>query len=211
MLRSLEAAWQPSTQHAWRYVRGRTVSRCSYLEHWRTFPAGVEECEAAQAEGVEFHLEEMPRSILGTEDVNVHGLRCQKTRWASTPVGDDLSLTYLLETHRRYVIDIVLVARKEQSDLSFVPGIEDQRVFQHANDWSGKEIRFTTRPGVFTAGDVASVSPPHRTLLHALTGGYEAAHLIHQYLCAHPLICDSVQQQASIPALQWGHQSDIIA
>lgn len=151
-------------------------------------PARAEECEAAQAEGILFHPEEMPRSILGTEDVNVHGLRCQKTCWESRQETTERSLTYVLGTNRWYVVDIVLVALGEQPDLSFAPEIEEWLASQPADNWSDEEACWPILPGVFAAGDVVSMAPAHRTLLHALTGGYEAAHIIHHYLCTRPVV-----------------------
>lgn len=155
-------------------------------------PVQAEECEAARSEGVLFHPEEMPCSILGTEDVNVHGLRCQKTRWESAPAVAKRSFTYLLGTNRWYAVDIVLVALGERPDLSFAPEIEEQFVSGSSDNGSGEKPRWTILPGIFAAGDVTSVSPAHRTLLHALTEGYEVAHTIHHYLCTHPVVCDHV-------------------
>ena len=150
-------------------------------------PARKEEFDAARAEGVEFHPAEMPRSLLGTEDTFVHGMRCQRTWWNVPPTSQASPATnvqqwkYFLATNRWYSIDIVLLACGEQPDLSFVPDIP--LVFRQVRPWGSEATCFTTLPGVCIAGDAVSASLSQRTLLHALTGGYKAAHAMHQYLC----------------------------
>lgn len=165
-------------------------------------PAGAEEWRAAQAEGILFHPEEMPRSILGTEDVNVHGLRCQKTCWAPPQANSERSFTSLLGTNRWYMADIVLVALGERPDLSFAPELEEWLVSQQANDRRGEETCCIVRPGIFAAGDATGGAPAHRTLARALTGGYEAAHLIHQFLCTYLTTCENGGQPAGILAIR---------
>lgn len=150
-------------------------------------PARREEYEAARAEGVVFHPEEMPGSLLGTEDAFVHGMRCQKTWWEGPPIShtpnttDDQQWKYFLSANRWYTVDVVLVASGEQPDLSFLSDVP--LVFRQVYPWGSETTCFTTLPGVFIAGDAVSTSLSQRTLMHALTGGYKAAHAIHQYLC----------------------------
>lgn len=127
----------------------------------------------AQTQGILFHPQEMPRSILGTEEANVYGLRCQKTRWGPASA----TLTYLPETSYRYRADLVLLAVGEQADLSFAPEIEEHLACSDPDSQNCCAIL----PGIVVAGDAAS-TPEQRSLLHALTSGYEAAHLLHRFL-----------------------------
>ncbi len=142
-------------------------------------PARAAEIEAARAEGVVFHPAEMPRSIVGTEDVNVHGVHCQGTLMEAPEAEKDRVFTSLLGTDRWYTVDVVFVAVGEEADLSFLPGNDGQFIFQ--SEWNGRREPscLTKLPTVFVAGDVAG-GP--RTLQHALTSGNVAAHTIHQQL-----------------------------
>jgi glutamate synthase (NADPH/NADH) small chain len=146
-------------------------------------PASPAACARAAAQGILFHAEEMPRSILGTEDASVHGLRCQKTR---REAGQ--ALTYLPEVNYWYLADTVLLALGEQVDLSFAPEVQEQLAL---SDRTGREHCCMVLPGVFVAGDAASSSPQQRCLQHALTDGYTAAHLIHHALCTQAAVCNA--------------------
>ena len=163
-------------------------------------PALPEEREAAEKEGVVFHPGEMPRSILGTEDVNVHGVRCQNTLRATAEVMDRQSFTYILGTDRRYFLSTVLVAVGETTDLSCLSGVDCRFSLPQESHKSEEATCATNLPGVFVAGDAASRSPASRTLLHAFTGGYEAAHAMHVYLCSHRAAQDGTRQQTAMPA-----------
>jgi NADPH-dependent glutamate synthase beta subunit-like oxidoreductase len=131
----------------------------------------------------------MPRSILGTEDASVHGLRCQKTRWEPACATADQTLTYLPEINYWYTADTVLLALGEQVDLSFAPEVEARLALSQR---TRSENCCTVLPDVFVAGDAASSSLEQRSLKRALTGGYEAAHLIHRALCTHSAVRTAV-------------------
>lgn len=146
-------------------------------------PAAPAVCELAETQGILLHPEEMPRSILGTEDASVHGLRCQRTRREGGQ-----ALTYLPEANSWYLADVVLLALGEQVDLSFAPEIE-KRLAHSERTHSGHCCMVL--PGVCVAGDAASPSPQQRSLQGALAGGYAAAHLIHHAVCTPPAVCST--------------------
>lgn len=159
-------------------------------------PARREECEAAGKEGVLFHPTEMPRSIIGTEEATVHGVRCQSTRSERTDVGNEQAFTYRWGTDRRYFLNTVLVAIGEEADLSCLSGVDLHLPFQRKGDEREEGPCTTDLPGVFVAGDIAG-GP--RTLQHAFTSGYEAAHVIHRRFCAYSALQNEGWQQTDRP------------
>jgi len=162
----------------------------------RDLPARAAEIEAAKQEGVMFHPAEMPRSIIGTEDVNVHGVRCQRT--LLEPAGPERSqgFTSILGTDRWYTVDVVFVAVGERADLAFLPGVDNQVIFGGGWDGGREPSCLTNLPTVFMAGDVAG-GP--RTLLHAFTDGNLAAHTIHRQLGKLASASPNVSRQAIAP------------
>ncbi|GHO68245.1 hypothetical protein KSC_071370 [Ktedonobacter sp. SOSP1-52] len=127
-------------------------------------------------ERISIHEFTMPKSFLGTEDMNVCGIRCQKTRW----VRDDDSSHLAFAPGRGwcYPVEAVIVAIGEAPDLSFLP-----RGLTIATT-CGEELRltgpFTTlMPGVFAAGDVVHSL---ESLEEALQEGRDVGLQIHRYL-----------------------------
>lgn len=127
-------------------------------------------------ERISIHAFTMPKSFLGTEDMNVCGIRCQKTRW----VRDDHTshLAFVPGRGRCYPVEAVIIAIGEAPDLSFLP-----RGLTIATA-DGEELRlagpFTTfMPGIFAAGDVIHSL---ESLEEALREGRDVALQIHRYL-----------------------------
>jgi formate dehydrogenase beta subunit len=160
-------------------------------------PARAAEIEAARQEGVVFYPAEIPRSIIGTEDVNVHGMRCQRTLMEE-PAGPEKGrvFTSIMGTDRWYTVDVVFVAVGECADLSFLPESNGQILFQSKQDSSREPTCLTNLPTVFVAGDMAG-GP--RTLLHALTDGNVAAHTIHRQLGKLASASPSISRQDIAP------------
>lgn len=127
-------------------------------------------------ERIAIHEFTMPKSFLGTEDMNVCGIRCQKTRW----VRDEHTshLAFAPGRGRCYPVEAVIVAIGEVPDLSFLP-----RGLTIATA-CGEELRltgpFTTLiPGIFAAGDVVHSL---ESLEEALREGRDVGLQIHRYL-----------------------------
>jgi hypothetical protein len=115
-------------------------------------------------------------------NANVHGVRYQKTRWEPARTTAS-SLSYLPETNYWYPADTVLLATGEQTDLSLAPEVKARLAHSAAG---GRNNWCAVLPGVFVAGEAARSSPDQRSLQHALSGGYEVAHLIHHFLQTDP-------------------------
>lgn len=125
---------------------------------------------------LQLHPFTMPISFLGTEEMDVCGVRCRQTRWVSLP--QERHLTFVPGRGCLYPADAVVLAIDEIPDLSFLPPA------LIASGSYGPELHIvgacmTFLPHVFAAGDVVS----NMTSLHeALVQGREAAYQIHTYL-----------------------------
>jgi NADPH-dependent glutamate synthase beta subunit-like oxidoreductase len=159
-------------------------------------PVRREECDAAGKEGVLFHPAEMPRSIIGTEEATVHGVRCQSTLRERTEARDEQTFTYCCGTDRWYFLNTVLVAVGEEADQSCLSGVDLRLPFQRNSGGREEGSCTTNLPGVFVAGDIAG--GPH-TLQHAFISGYEAAHVMHSQLCNHPALQHTLWQRTDMP------------
>ncbi len=158
---------------------GASTVRVLYRRTRAEMPAQVEEVRAALEEGIQILELIAPKSILGTEEGNVHGIRCQrmklgapdeKGRRRPLPIpGSEFDLT----------VDKILVAIGEAPDPSFLPEGTSVEVTAWGGLLINKETLATGAPGVFAAGDV-TYGP--KSIIHAAAHGRRAAQSIHAYL-----------------------------
>ncbi|GHO52027.1 FAD-dependent oxidoreductase [Ktedonobacter robiniae] len=125
---------------------------------------------------ITFHEYTMPKSFLGTEDMHVCGIRCQRTHWIDQ--GQTSHLAFVPGRGQCYPVETVIVAIGEVPDLSFLP---HEMTITTA---SGEELQlagpFTTFvPGLFAAGDVVH---DLESLEEALREGRDVGLQIHHYL-----------------------------
>ncbi|GHO45937.1 FAD-dependent oxidoreductase [Ktedonospora formicarum] len=125
---------------------------------------------------LQLHPFTMPTSILGTEEMDVCGVRCRQTRWASSP--EEGRLSFVPGRGCLFTADAVVVAIDEIPDISFLPPtliISGS----YGPELHLLEACMTSLPNVFAAGDVVA----NMISLHeALVQGREAANRIHAYL-----------------------------
>ncbi|MFL5626305.1 MAG: FAD-dependent oxidoreductase [Ktedonobacteraceae bacterium] len=142
-------------------------------------PAQVEEVRAALEEGLEILELVTPLSILGTEDGNVHGMRCQRMQLDAPDEKGRRRPVRIPGSTFDIQVDTILVAIGEAPDPSFLP----QGTSVEVTAWGGllinKETLATGAPGVFAAGDV-TYGP--KSIIHAAAHGRRAAQSIHAYL-----------------------------
>lgn len=158
-------------------------------------PALPEEIHAAQQEGIVFHVKKMPRSILGTEDMNVQGVHCQHTVWSPANEVHDRPFVYVPGTDTWYDVDTVVMAYGERPDVFFLPdqiGLEEK---QMGNIWVDEQSSLTSIPHVFAAGEM--VGGP-RTILHAIAQGARIAHAVHTYCKIGSSLPISINRDATI-------------
>jgi NADPH-dependent glutamate synthase beta subunit-like oxidoreductase len=142
-------------------------------------PAQVEEVRAALEEGIEILELVTPTSILGTEDGNVHGIRCQRME-LGTPDGKGRRRPVRIPGSTFDIqVDTILVAIGEAPDPSFLPEGTSVEVTAWGGLLINKETLATGAPGVFAAGDV-TYGP--KSIIEAAAHGRRAAQSIHAYL-----------------------------
>ena len=158
---------------------GASTVQILYRRTRAEMPAQAEEVRAALEEGIQILELAAPKSILGTEEGNVQGIRCQrmkldapdeKGRRRPVPIpGSEFDLT----------VDKVLVAIGEAPDPSFLPEGTSVQVAPWGGLLIHGESLSTGAQGIFAAGDV-TYGP--KTIIHAAAHGRKAARSIHAYL-----------------------------
>jgi NADPH-dependent glutamate synthase beta subunit-like oxidoreductase/Fe-S-cluster-containing hydrogenase component 2 len=158
---------------------GASTVQILYRRTRAEMPAQAEEVRAALEEGIQILELVTPKSILGTEERNVQGLRCQrmklgapdeKGRRRPLPIpGSEFDLT----------VDKILVAIGEAPDPSFLPEGTSVQVAPWGGLLINKETLATGAHGIFAAGDV-TYGP--KSIIHAAAHGRKAARSIHAYL-----------------------------
>ena len=142
-------------------------------------PAQMEEVRAALEEGIEILELVTPVSILGTEEGNVHGIRCQRMRLDAPDEKGRRRPVQIPGSTFDIQVDTVLVAIGEAPDPSFLPAGTSVEVAAWGGLLINKETLATGAPGVFAAGDV-TYGP--KSIIHAAAHGRQAAQSIHAYL-----------------------------
>src|SRR6266567_3357331 len=158
---------------------GASTVQILYRRTRAEMPAQDEEVRAALQEGIQILELVTPTSILGREEGNVHGIRCQrmqlgapdeKGRRRPLPIaGSEFDLT----------VDRILVAIGEAPDPSFLPEGTSVQVAPWGGLLIHKESLATGAQGIFAAGDV-TYGP--KTIINAAAHGRQAARSIHAYL-----------------------------
>ncbi|MFL5626210.1 MAG: FAD-dependent oxidoreductase [Ktedonobacteraceae bacterium] len=142
-------------------------------------PAQVEEVRAALEEGIEILELVTPISILGTEEGNVHGIRCQRMKLDEPDEKGRRRPVRILGSTFDIQVDTILVAIGEAPDPSFLPEGTSVEVAAWGGLLINKQTLATGAPGVFAAGDV-TYGP--KTIIHAAAHGRRAAQSIHAYV-----------------------------
>ena len=158
---------------------GASTVQILYRRTHAEMPAQDEEVRAALEEGIQILELVSPKSILGTEEGNVQGIRClrmqlgapdQQGRRRPLPIaGSEFDLT----------VDRILVAIGEAPDPSFLPAGTSVQVAPWGGLLINKESLATGAQGIFAAGDV-TYGP--KTIINAAAHGRQAARSIHAYL-----------------------------
>ncbi len=168
-----------AARSAWRL--GAKAVHVIYRRERQDMPAHVEEIEAADHEGIQFHFLSNPVAVLGNGHVT--GVRVQRQALADfdnsgrrrpKPIdGDEFTLD----------VDVLIPAIGQTTDLTWMTnnpqsaaiGIETTK----AGTFVVKEAFDTTRPGVFAAGD--AVSGPATVIQAVAQGNFCAVAVDHWF------------------------------
>src|SRR6266568_1884494 len=158
---------------------GASTVQILYRRTRAEMPAQVEEVRAALEEGIQILELVTPTSILGTEEANVQGLRCQRMQLGAPDEQGRRRPLPIAGSQFDLTVDKILVAIGEAPDPSFLPAGTSVQVAPWGGLLIHKESLATGAHGIFAAGDV-TYGP--KSIIHAAAHGRQAARSIHAYL-----------------------------
>ncbi|HCF87439.1 MAG TPA: hypothetical protein DEV72_19810 [Ktedonobacter sp.] len=163
---------------------GASTVQILYRRTRAEMPAQAEEVRAALEEGIQILELVTPKAILGTEEGNVHGLRCQRMKLDAPDEKGRRRPLPMLGSEFEITVDKVLIAIGEAPDPSFLPEGTSVQVAAWGGLLINKESLATGARGIFAAGDV-TYGP--KSIIHAAAHGRKAARSIHAFLCKRAL------------------------
>jgi len=144
-------------------------------------PARAEEVENALEEGVELKELTIPLEMLGNEQGQVRGLRCQRAELGEPDASGRRRPVPVAGSEFEVEADTVIVA-VSASPNPLLPRSEPRLTTRRDGRLVvGEETGETTMPGVFAGGDIANDAG---TVIAAMGDGKRAAKAIHEYLQA---------------------------
>ena len=154
-----------------------------YLIYRRTekeMPARVEEVHHAKQEGIEFHLLQSPRRILGDGEGNVTAVECLRYELGEPDASGRRRPVAIEGSEFQIELDTVIIAIGNQANplmRQTTPGLEFNRWGNIVVDENGK----TSLQGVYAGGDIVLGAA---TVILAMGQGRTAAAAINTYLAA---------------------------
>lgn len=152
-----------------------------YLIYRRTekeMPARVEEVHHAKQEGVDFHLLENPKRILGDANGNVTGIECLRYELGEPDASGRRRPVAISGSEFQIEVDTVIIAIGNLANpliRQTTPGLE----FDKRGNLVVDENCRTSVPGVFAGGDIVLGAA---TVILAMGQGRVAAAAINKYL-----------------------------
>ncbi len=152
-----------------------------YLIYRRTekeMPARVEEVHHAKQEGIEFHLLQSPKRVLGDKDGNVQALECLRFELGEPDASGRRRPVPIEGSEFRIDVDTVIIAIGNQANplmRQTTPGLE-------FNKWGNIDVDETCKTsleGVYAGGDIVLGAA---TVILAMGQGRIAAAGINDYL-----------------------------
>lgn len=135
-------------------------------------PAGPEEREGGEVEGIDFLYERAPVRLEGSRQVE--GLVVQRTQLGPPDARGRPTSVLLPGTEETLPCDTVIVAAGERADLSGLPTELDFTISAHGWPEGKKEDWMTDVPGVFAAGG--------KSVVYAMSAGERVAEAIDAYI-----------------------------
>jgi len=181
---------------------GASTVQILYRRTRAEMPAQAEEVRAAIEEGIQILELVSPTSILGTEEANVQGLRCQRMQLGAPDQQGRRRPLPIAGSEFDLTVDRILVAIGEAPDPSFLPAGTSVQVAPWGGLLINKESLATGARGIFAAGDV-TYGP--KTIIHAAAHGRQAARSIHAFLCklalreVHEMPEDAAEMISTLP------------
>ena len=144
----------------------------AYRRGEKDMPAGVEELEDAEFEGVKFLYNRAPVKILGTEQVE--GIVLQKTMLGPPDANGRRQVVPVPGSEETIPCDTVIIAAGEKAEIQAMPKELGLKVSPHGWAEGGKEDWMTDVEGIFACGG--------RSVVYAMGAGTRSANAIDGYL-----------------------------
>jgi len=154
-----------------------------YRRSRQELPARREEVHHAEAEGIHLELLTNPIAILGNEESEVVGIRCQRMALGEPDASGRRKPVTIKGSEFDLECDTVIMAIGNEPNPVFVratPGIE---VTKWGTIVVDPETHATSRAGVYAGGDIVSGAA---TVINAMGAGKKASAAMHQYLLTLP-------------------------
>ncbi|MCI4345285.1 MAG: FAD-dependent oxidoreductase [Thermoplasmata archaeon] len=146
--------------------------RVVYRKSRKEIPAGPEELEGGELEGVEFLFERMPLEIVGTGQVE--GVRVQATQPGPPDALGRPTVVPVPGSEETLACDTVIIAVGERADVTGLPPELDFKFGSQGWPQGKREDWMTDVDGVFAGGG--------KSVVYAMAAGYKAAEAIERYL-----------------------------
>ncbi len=152
-----------------------------YRRSLEEMPARKEEVHHAKQEGVEFHMLENAKQILGDENGNVKGVECLKYELGEPDASGRRSPVAVAGSEFVLDADTVVVAVGNASNPLIPATTDGLEVNKRGNIVVNPETNMTSIPGVFAGGDIVLGAA---TVILAMGEGRRAAAGINAYLAS---------------------------
>jgi len=149
-----------------------------YRRYREELRAGLEEVEAAEAEGVRFRFLVAPKRVV-TRGRELQALECLRVGLGEPDSSCRRRPILIPGSEFRVEVDLVLAAVGQEADLDFLTREERDHLSNRGLLRTDPDTAMTEAGGVFAAGD--AVSGP-ATVIEAIAAGHAAAESIRHYI-----------------------------
>ena len=153
-----------------------------YLVYRRTekeMPARIEEVHHAQEEGIEFHILQSPKRIIGDENSSVIAIECLKYRLGEPDDSGRRRPIPIEGSEFTMELDTVIVAIGNKPNPLISQTMPELAITKWGTIVVDEQTMATSVPGVYAGGDIVSGAA---TVILAMGQGRIAADAINQYL-----------------------------
>jgi glutamate synthase (NADPH/NADH) small chain len=153
-----------------------------YLVYRRTekeMPARIEEVHHAKEEGIEFHILQSPKRVIGDENCKVTGIECLKYELGEPDDSGRRRPVAIEGSEFTIDLDTVIIAIGNKPNPLISQSMPELEITKWGTIIVNEETMATSVPGVFAGGDIVSGAA---TVILAMGQGRIAAAGINDYL-----------------------------
>ena len=142
-------------------------------------PARIEEVHHAKQEGVEFHILQSPKRVLGDENSRVTGIECLKYELGEPDDSGRRRPVAIKDSEFVIELDTVIIAIGNKPNPLISQTMPELEMTRWGTIVVDENTMATSIPGVFAGGDIVSGAA---TVILAMGQGRIAAASINEYL-----------------------------